>query len=410
MIKVAQISCGTEYSGVQGEIEKAAQTVGAKMVFPDVELSAINRAVEEFGFTPTSAQLKLMIARAVELVEGKYDADAIFIASCFRCAEAALVRNELRRFVQERSKLPVVTYSFTERTKAGQLLTRMEALVTIVERKELLARERQTGLTAGIDSGSSTTKAMVLRDNQIIGKFWHPTGEVMISAEQALEKALAEAGIRRNELEAIGVTGYGRYILGKKMSAQLVQEELTVNSKGAVWLADRQKGEATIIDIGGMDNKAITVRDGIPDNFTMGGICAGASGRFLELTAKRLQVDIVELGQMADRGDWRKVGMNSYCSIFGIQDLVTSLAAGHTVEDVAAAACHSVAEQVYEQQLQEIDVRQPVIQVGGTSLLSGMVSAIASVVGQRPIVPPHSQYIGAAGAALLASGFLEVHR
>jgi predicted CoA-substrate-specific enzyme activase len=113
---------------------------------------------------------------------------------------------------------------------------------------------------------------------------------------------------------------------------------------------------------------------------------------------------------MAERGDWRKVGMNSYCSIFGIQDLVTSLAAGHTVEDVAAAACHSVAEQVYEQQLQEIDVRQPVIQVGGTSLLSGMVSAVASVIGQRPIVPPHSQYIGAAGAALLASGFLGGHK
>ena len=410
MIKIAQLSCGTEYSGVQPEIERAATTVGAKMVFPDVDVKDIDRAVEEFGFTPTSAQLKLMIARALAVTEGRYDADAVFIASCFRCAEAALVRNELRRFVQERSRMPVVTYSFTERTKSGQLLTRMEALVTIVERKELLARERQVGLTAGIDSGSSTTKAMIMRDNQIIGKFWHPTGEVLLSADVALEKALAEAGVKRNELEAIGVTGYGRYTIGKKMNCQLVQEELTVNSKGAVWLADRQKGEATIIDIGGMDNKAITVRDGIPDNFTMGGICAGASGRFLELTAKRLQVEITELGKLADQGDWRKVQMNSYCSIFGIQDLVTSLAAGHTTADVAAAACHSVAEQIYEQQLQEIDVRQPVIQVGGTALISGMVTAIGSVIGQKPIVPPNAQYIGSAGAALLASGFLEGHR
>jgi putative methanogenesis marker protein 15 len=203
------------------------------------------------------------------------------------------------------------------------------------------------------------------------------------------------------------VTGYGRFIIGKKMNAKLIQEELTVNSKGAVWLADRQRGEATIIDIGGMDNKAITVRDGIPDNFTMGGICAGASGRFLEIVAKRLRVDIEELGALADKGDHSKVNMNSYCSIFGIQDLVTSLAEGVSVEDVAAAACHSVAEQVYEQQLQEIDVRQPVIQVGGTSLISGMVTAIKDMVGQRPIVPENSQFIGAAGAALLASGFLE---
>jgi putative methanogenesis marker protein 15 len=313
----------------------------------------------------------------------------------------------VRRYIQDHTKLPVVTYSFTERLKAAQLLTRMEALVTIVEKKELLARERQVGLTAGIDSGSSTTKAMILRDNEIIGKFWMPTGPVLETGMEVLEKALSEAGVKQSELEGIGVTGYGRFLIGRKLSAKLIQEELTVNSKGAVWLADRQKGEATIIDIGGMDNKAITVRDGIPDNFTMGGICAGASGRFLEMVSKRLKVEIENLGPLADKGDWRKVNMNSYCSVFGIQDLVTSLAAGNTLEDVAAAACHSVAEQVYMQQLQEIDVRQPVIQVGGTSLISGLVHAVGEMVGSKPIIPPHSQYIGAAGAGLLASGFLE---
>ena len=406
MIKIAQLSCGTEYSAVQSEIENAAEIVGAKMVYPDVDMNKIDKAGEEFGFNPNSPQLKLMIARAMELANKNYDADAIFIATCFRCAEGALVRTELRKFVQEHVRLPVVTYSFTERTKAPQLLTRMEALVTIVERKELLARERQVGLTAGLDSGSSTTKAVIMRDNQIIGKYWLPTTDVYSSAETALTNALAEAGVKYEQLEGIGTTGYGRFTLGKKFNAKLVQEELTVNSKGAVWLADKQKGEATIIDIGGMDNKAITVRDGIPDNFTMGGICAGASGRFLEMTTKRLKVDITELGALADQGDHNKVKMNSYCSIFGIQDLVTSLAAGNTIADVAAAACHSVAEQVYEQQLQEIEVRQPIIQVGGTSLISGLVTAMEHTLGHRPIVPKDSQYIGAVGGALLVSGLL----
>jgi putative methanogenesis marker protein 15 len=406
MIKIAQLSCGTEYSSVQSEIEHAAETVGAKMVYPDVDMDKIDKAVQEFGFNPNSPQLKLMIARAIELANKNYDADAIFIATCFRCAEGALVRTELRKFVQEHVRLPVVTYSFTERTKAAQLLTRMEALVTIVERKELLARERQVGLTAGLDSGSSTTKAVIMRDNVIIGKYWLPTGDVYSSAETALTNALAEAGVKYEQLEGLGTTGYGRFTLGKKFNAKLVQEELTVNSKGAVWLAGKQKGEATIIDIGGMDNKAITVRDGIPDNFTMGGICAGASGRFLEMTAKRLKVEITDLGALADQGDHGKVKMNSYCSVFGIQDLVTSLAAGNTLADVASAACHSVAEQIYEQQLQEIEVRQPIIQVGGTSLISGLVTAMEHTLGQRPIVPKDSQYIGAVGAALLASGLL----
>jgi len=405
-IKVAELSCGTEYSSVQHEIEAAARSVGAKMVYPDVSYGDVKDALRRFGFTPRSPQLQLMIARAMSIADGRYDADAIFITTCFRCAEGALVRNELRRFVQDNTNLPVVTYSFTERLKASQLLTRMEALVTIVTRKDVLARERQTGLTAGIDSGSSTTKAVIMENNKIIGKDWTASGDVVKSASAVLESAMKEAGIEFKQIEAMGTTGYGRFTLGKHYNAKLVQEELTVNSKGAVWLADRQRGEATILDIGGMDNKAITIRDGVPDNFTMGGICAGASGRFLEMTSRRLKIDIEELGGLADKGNWRNAKMNSYCSVFGIQDLVTTLGDGKSFEDVAAAACHSVAEQVYEQQLQEIDVRHPIIQVGGTSLISGLVTAVGEVLGERPIVPPNSQYIGAVGGALLSSGFL----
>ena len=97
--------------------------------------------------------------------------------------------------------------------------------------------------------------------------------------------------------------------------------------------------------------------------------------------------------------------LNSYCIVFGIQDLVTTLAAGGSKADVAAAACHSVSEQVYEQQLQEIDIREPLIQVGETSLISGLVEAVSETLGGiEVIVPEYSQHIGAVGAALLVSG------
>jgi activator of 2-hydroxyglutaryl-CoA dehydratase len=69
------------------------------------------------------------------------------------------------------------------------------------------------------------------------------------------------------------------------------------------------------------------------------------------------------------------------------------------------AACHSVSEQVYEQQLQEIDIREPLIQVGGTSLISGLVQAVSETLGGiEVIVPEYSQHIGAVGSALLVSG------
>jgi len=375
MVKIAQISCGTDYSGVQKEIEKAAATFGAEIVIPEADLDYIEEAYQKFGFVAASSGIRLMVARAMSLVEGKSDADAVFIATCFRCAEG------------------------------DELFIRMEALSTIVARKSLLAREKQEGLTLGIDSGSTTTKVVLMENNKIIGTGWLPTTDVIGSAEEGIKSALENTEYHLQDAEGIGVTGYGRLTIGKAMKADLIQEELSVNSKGAVYLADHQRGEATVLDIGGMDNKVITVNDGIPDNFTMGGICAGASGRFLEITSRRLGVDISELGPLALKGNYKNALLNSYCIVFGIQDLVTSLAAGGTKEDVAAAACFSVAEQVYEQQLQEIDVREPLIQVGGTSLIDGLVDAVSTVLGGiNVIVPEYSQYIGAVGSALLVSG------
>ncbi|HJK54523.1 MAG TPA: acyl-CoA dehydratase activase, partial [Methanocorpusculum sp.] len=150
------------------------------------------------------------------------------------------------------------------------------------------------------------------------------------------------------------------------------------------------------------------VNDGIPGSFTMGGICAGASGRFLEMTSKRLGVDITELGALSMKSEGGEdVPMNSYCIVFGTQSLVNALAAGYKREDVAAAACHSVAQQVYEQQLQEVDIKEPVIMVGGSSLIQGLVRAMGRMLNTEVIVPHHSQYIGATGGALLASGFID---
>ncbi|MDK2824912.1 MAG: hypothetical protein PWQ63_1989 [Methanolobus sp.] len=407
VVKVALVSCGSEYAGVHGELESVASSVNAKLVYPEIEIDILDDIGKDFGIEAASPDLRLMMARAKAVVEGLSDVDGVFITSCFRCAEAAIVRNEVRRYINKHSELPVISYSFTERTTAATLLTRMEALTTIARRRHLLAREKQSGLTAGIDSGSTTTKAVIMRDNEIIGSGWVPTIKVIDSATEAFNQALEEAGVKQEDIQAIGTTGYGRFLIGEYFGAKLIQEEITVNSKGAVYLADTQKGHATVIDIGGMDNKAISVDDGIPGMFTMGGICAGASGRFLDMTAKRLGVDITELGALAVKGMEQNVDMNSYCIVFGIQSLVNSLAKGSTPEDVAAAACHSVVEQIFEQQLQEVDVKEPLILVGGSSLIEGVPKALGELLHINVLVPPNSHLIGAVGSALLASGYVE---
>jgi len=193
VVRIAQISCGSEYSGIQQEIEKAGEIVGGKIFVPEVEASEIRVIEDEIGFHVASPGLRVMMARAKAIVEGRVDADGVFIASCFRCAEGALVRSIIRRHIQSQSKIPVVTYSFTERLKAGALLLRMEALVNIIGKKPLFARTKQEGLTAGIDSGSTTTKAVVMKDNEIIGTGWLPTTSVVESGTAALNQALSQS-------------------------------------------------------------------------------------------------------------------------------------------------------------------------------------------------------------------------
>ena len=257
-------------------------------------------------------------------------------------------------------------------------------------------------IVAGCDVGSLTSKAVIMKDGKIIGSsIIKSKPRPKDSADAALEAALKNSGILKDDIAYIIGTGYGRDKIG---FVDEVVSEITCHGIGARWLLPTVE---TVIDIGGMDNKAISVQDGIPGTFTMGGICAGASGRFLEMTAKRLGVDITELGPLALRGMGREVPMNSYCIVFGTQSLVNALAAGSSPEDVAAAACHSVAEQVFEQQLQEVDIKEPVIMVGGTSLIQGLVKAMGDLLQVEVVVPHHSQYIGAVGSALLASGFIK---
>ncbi len=402
MTKVAQISCGTEYSGIQWMLNDIAERVGIELVYPEMELSQVELACKEIGFEAESPSLNMMMASAVSMLDDPAIKGALLL-TCFKCSEGTIVRDTIRRFLHERTDMPVILYSNVEKPKEIELYSRLEALKTLITRKTLLMREKQEGVTMGVDSGSSTTKVVVMRDNEIIGKGWLPTTDPVKSADDAIEAALKEAGIPEKKVEAIGVTGHGRELVGEHLRADLNLEEVSVVSKGAALLSKCHKGDATVIDMGGMNNKLILMRDGIANTFNLGGICAGSSGRFLEIAARRVDADITELGQLATDSKER-YELQSYCMVFGIQALVVALASGVKREDVAAAACRSVAEQVYENQIQEMEMRPPIIFVGGVSLIEGVKREFENMLGVEILVPPYSQYAGAVGMATLVSG------
>ena len=377
-----------------------AERVGIELVYPEMELSQVELACKEIGFEAESPSLNIMMASAVSMLDDPAIKGALLL-TCFKCSEGTIVKDTIRRFLHERTDMPVVLYSNVEKPKEIELYSRLEALKTLITRKTLLMREKQEGVTMGVDSGSSTTKVVVMRDNEIIGKGWLPTTDPVKSADDAIEAALKEAGMER--VESVGVTGHGRELVGEHLRADLNLEEVSVVSKGAALLSKCHKGDATVIDMGGMNNKLILMRDGIANTFNLGGICAGSSGRFLEIAARRVDADITELGRIA-MDSKERYELQSYCMVFGIQALVVALASGVKREDVAAAACRSVAEQVYENQIQEMEMRPPIIFVGGVSLIEGVKREFENILGVEIIVPPYSQYAGAVGMATLVSG------
>nr|CBH37215.1 conserved hypothetical protein, BadF/BadG/BcrA/BcrD ATPase family [uncultured archaeon] len=401
-VRVAQISCGTEYSGIQWIFNDIAERVGIELVYPEMELSEVELACKEVGFEVESPSLNMMMARAVSMLDDPTIKGALLL-SCFKCAEGTIVKDTIRRFLHERIDIPIIVYSNVEKPKEIEIYSRLEALKTLIARKSLLMREKQEGITIGVDSGSSTTKAVVMKDNEIVGEGWIATTDPVESADEVIESALKGAGISRTDVDAIGVTGHGRELVGEHVKAVLNLEEVSVIAKGAALLSRQHKGDATVIDIGGMNNKLILMRDGIATSFNLGGICGGSSGRFLEVASHRLDVDISKLGQLALKSKV-KHELQSYCMVFGIQSLVIALGSGVKREDVAAAACRSVANQVYENQIQEMEMRPPIIFVGGVSLIEGVTHEFETMLGIDITVPPNSQYAGAVGIATLVSG------
>jgi putative methanogenesis marker protein 15 len=247
--RVAQISCGTDYSGIQWLLNDVADSVGIDLVYPEIELSDVELACNEVGLTAESPSLNMMMARAVALLKDPTIKGAL-ILTCFKCAEGTIVKDMLRRFLNERIDIPVILYSNVEKPKEIELYSRLEALKTLITQKSLLRREKHEGITIGIDSGSSTTKVVVMKDNEIVGEGWLPTTDPIKTTAEAIEIALKEAKMTEKEVDAIGVTGHGRELVSEHVHADLNLEEVSVVAKGAALLTGVHKGDATVIDIG----------------------------------------------------------------------------------------------------------------------------------------------------------------
>jgi predicted CoA-substrate-specific enzyme activase len=251
---------------------------------------------------------------------------------------------------------------------------------------------------AGIDAGSRTTKVVLLDSelNKIVAKALTDQGiEQEKIAFNLFKKLLKERGQKKSDVKKIIATGYGRDLIS---FARNTVTEISCQAAGVKYYIPDVK---TIIDIGGQDSKIVRLDgSGRVRDFVMNDRCAAGTGRFLELVAQRLDVNIKSIGDFALKA--RDSAMiSSMCVVFAETEIIGLLASGRACEDIVAGVQAAIARRIASMVGRNLEL--PVVFTGGVALVSGMSAALSNALKQDIAVCPDAQMTAAIGAAIIAS-------
>lgn len=283
---------------------------------------------------------------------------------------------------------------------SGQTRTRLEGFRELMSQSRAAKKKHLTqhkeDLFLGIDIGSMTCKAVLINgQGQIIAHQLLLTGG---SNRQTLNKLKQEIFPNKGQTKRIKgcvATGYGRSIV------DFADEQLTEITCHARGMASQIKGTRTIIDIGGQDTKAIAVNSsGQVQKFVMNDKCAAGTGRFLEMMARTLEVDLNDLGPMALQAK-KPAPISSLCTVFAESEVISLIAEETPVELIARGVCSSVAQRTLSM-LERVGKEQKIAMTGGVAKNLGVVKELERLLKTTLEIPQEPQIIGALGAALLA--------
>ena len=249
----------------------------------------------------------------------------------------------------------------------------------------------------GVDSGSTSTNAVIMDQNRRIAAFavvrtGAKAGE---SAEKVLREVLESARLTRDDISWIVSTGYGRVSISY---ADENVTEISCHGKGAHYFNPAIR---TILDIGGQDSKAIRLNEsGEVKDFVMNDKCAAGTGRFLEMIARTLEVSIDELGSIALESK-EKIEITSMCSVFAESEVISLIANNREKADIADGVCHAIANKAFSL-LRRVGMEPDFMMTGGVAKNPGVVRAIEEKIGNPLYICPEPEIVGAAGAALYA--------
>ncbi|MES0341214.1 MAG: acyl-CoA dehydratase activase [Candidatus Humimicrobiaceae bacterium] len=255
--------------------------------------------------------------------------------------------------------------------------------------------------TCGIDIGSVSTEVVILENNngedngKIVSYIISPTGaNSKIAAENALKEACNSSGIERENIGPIVATGYGRINVP---FADKNITEISCHARGAISTFPDTR---TVIDIGGQDSKVIKLEDGNPVDFLMNDKCAAGTGRFLEVMARALEIDLESFTDIFLSNEGH-VDISSTCTVFAESEIVSLIGQGVAKEKIIRGLIYSIVSKMTSM-VERIGLEEPVCMTGGVAKNLGVVNALEEKLGVKIKIPDEPQITGALGAAYLA--------
>ncbi len=254
----------------------------------------------------------------------------------------------------------------------------------------------------GIDAGSTTTKLVVIDDeNKLLYSLYgsnegNPLKSVILMLKELYKVLPKTAKIRYS-----GVTGYGEKLIQTGLKVDLNEIETIAHYTAA---KEFLPSVTSIIDIGGQDMKYIKMKRGSIDNIMLNEACSSGCGSFLETFAKSLGLSIEEFVQTAIESK-EPVDLGSRCTVFMNSRIKQAQKEGFSVGDISSGLSYSIIKNAIQKVMKVRDTKtlgSHIVVQGGTFYNDAVLRAFELIVGKNVIRPDIAGLMGAYGVALLA--------
>lgn len=257
----------------------------------------------------------------------------------------------------------------------------------------------------GIDSGSTTTKLLLMDDKKRVALTWYEPndGDTIAAVRKGLDtlrQSCLQAGAMPRILRT-AVTGYGEELIRAAFSLDDGVVETMAHSRAARFFAP---DVSFILDIGGQDMKAIRIEDGFVADIQINEACSSGCGSFIETFARSLNYGVADFARIACDAN-EPFDLGTRCTVFMNSKVKQALREGATVGEISAGLAYSVIRNSLFKVLKLKDpalLGERIVLQGGTFRNPAVLRAFELLTGREAIRPDISEMMGAYGAALTA--------